>query len=128
MGYALLRRIVDLEGTAFQQIEHRWRPQNLLMQAQVRVLIHDIERRFERLSEAEGEFATLDRRDIYIKLLRRMRLDVRLASFTWKADQLRFIQAVAQFYTDYGAVLRLLKTDFYRGRLADPTIVSNKGA
>lgn len=118
MERTLLRRIVEQEGTAFQQIEHFWRPQNLLMSAQVRVLIHDIERRFERLSEAEGEFETLDRADKYIKLLRRMRLDVRAATFSWKANQLRFIQAVTQFYSDYGAVLRLLKQDQQRGILA----------
>jgi hypothetical protein len=117
--HTLLRRIVEQEGTSFQQIEHFWRPQNLLMSAQVRVLIHDIERRFERLSEAEGELETLDRADKYIKLLRRMRLDVRTATFTWKANQLRFIQAVTQFYSDFGAVLRLLKQDQQRGLLAD---------
>lgn len=120
MGHALLLRLIEQEGDAFQRVENRWRPQNLLFGAQVRVLIQDLESRFARLSEAEPEFSTLDRKDVYIKLLRRMRLDLRTALFTWKADQLRFLQATTQFYSDYGAVLRLLKFDLLRGRLNDP--------
>lgn len=119
MDYTLLRRLVDREGDSFQWIENRWRPANLLMASQVRAIIRDIEGRFERLSEAEVEFATLDRRDVYIKFLRRMRLDLRTALFSWKADQLRFIQAITQFYSSYGSILRLLKFDVLRGKLAD---------
>lgn len=119
MGHALLRRIVELESTAFQQIENRWRPHNLLMLPQVRAIINDIERRYERLSEAETELATLVRSALYVKLVRRMRLFVREATFTWKADQLRFLQAVSHFYSDYGTILRFLKHDFQEGRLAD---------
>ncbi len=89
------------------------------MGTQVRALIRDIESRFERLSEAESEFTLLDRRDLYIKHLRSMRLHVRAAVFSWKADQLKFIQAISHFYSDYGAVLRLLKFDLLRGRLVD---------
>jgi hypothetical protein len=121
VDFPLLRQLIDREGDAFMQIENRWRPRNLLMGAQVRVLIHDLEHRFEHLSEAEPELDKLDRRDRYIKFLRRMRLDLRTATFTWKADQLRFIQAVTQFYSDYGAILRLLKFDLLRGQLGSTT-------
>ena len=119
MGYALLRRLIEQEGRSFQQIENRWRPHNLLMLPQVRAIIHDIERRYELLSEAENELTTLVRSPVYVKLVRRMRLFVREATFTWKADQLRFLQAVSHFYSDYGAILRLLKLDLEQGRLAD---------
>lgn len=61
--------------------------------------------------------ATLDRGSLYVKYLTRMRFYVRQAHFTWKADQLVFIRAVAAFYSDYGAVLRLLKEDSQRGKL-----------
>jgi len=91
----------------------------------MRAIIHDLEARFDRLSEAEDEFSSLDRRDVYIKLLRRMRLDLRTALFTWKADQLRFLQAVTQFYSDYGAILRLLKIDVLRGRIPQTSISAN---
>ena len=121
MDFQLLRQLIDREGDAFMQIENRWRPRDLLMSSQVRVLIHDLERRFERLSEAEEELDKLDRRDTYIKYLRRMRLDLRAATFTWKADQLRFVQVISQFYSDYGAILRLLKFDLLRGQLGQPT-------
>jgi hypothetical protein len=117
--YPLLNAIIEQEGSAFQRIEHRWRPQSLLMLAQVRLLTRDLERRYSLLSAAEPEFGKLQRRDIYITLVRRMRLWVRQASFTWKADHLQFIQAVAFFYRDYGHVLRLLKIDSQRGQLAD---------
>ena len=50
-----------------------------------------------------------------------MRLDLRAATFTWKADQLRFVQVISQFYSDYGAILRLLKFDLLRGQLGQPT-------
>ncbi len=119
MEYALLNEIVEQEGSDFQRITNRWRPHDLLMLPQVRLLLRDIERRFNRLSQAEVEFSKLERRDIYITLVRRMRLWVRQASFTWKSDHLQFLQAIASFYRDYGRVLRLLKFDSARGRLAD---------
>jgi len=121
VDFPLLHQLIDHEGDTLMQIENRWRPRNLLMSAQVRVLIHDIERRYERLSEAEDELDKLDRRDVYIKYLRRMRLDMRASTFSWKADQLRFIQAISQFYSDYGAILRLLKFDLLRGQLGPTT-------
>jgi hypothetical protein len=73
--------------------------------------------RHAQLAEALGEIETLDRASVYIKLFHRMRLQLRKANFTWKSDQMSFIGSMAAFYTDYGAVLRLLKIDEARGRL-----------
>ncbi len=101
------------------RIENRWRPVDLLFLQQVRSLLRDIGERYSFLSAAEGELRSLDRADRYIKHLTRMRLWLRRATYAWKADQLVFIQSVAGFYTDYGAVLRLLKIDEARGLFAD---------
>lgn len=119
MGHALLRQIIEQEGSDFQRLTNRWRPRDLLFLPQVRLLLRDVEAKFELLSQAEPEFGTLDRRDLYLTIVRRMRLWVRQASFTWKSDHLQFLQAVASFYKDYGRVLRLLKLDAQRGLLAD---------
>lgn len=118
-SYPLLNEIVGQEGSDFQRIENRWRPKHLLLLPQVRLLLRDVDRRFDQLSAAEPELETLDRANIYITLVRRMRIWVRQASFTWKSDHLQFIQAIGSFYKDYGNVLRLLKFDAQRGRLAN---------
>lgn len=120
MDYPLLKQLVEQEGRTFQRIDQRWRPSDLLMLPQVRLLLRDIERRYDLLAEAEPEFKKLSRSDLYITMVRRMRLWVRRATFTWKSDQLTFIQLVAKFYKDYGQILRLLKYEQLRGRFADP--------
>ncbi len=80
--------------------------------------------RHARLTEALGEIGTLDRASVYVKLFHRMRLQLRKATYTWRSDQMSFIGAMANFYKDYGAVLRLLKIDEARGRLkTDPLSV-----
>lgn len=119
MGYALLNEIIEQEGSDFQRLNNRWRPTDLLQSQQVRLLLRDLEAKFNLLSQAEGEFATLDRRDIYITIIRRMRLWLRQARFSWKSDHLQFIQAIASFYRDYGRILRLLRIDAQRGRLTE---------
>jgi len=93
----------------------------------VRLVLRDIEQRYYALSAAEDEFSTLERRNIYVTLVRRMRLWVRQASFTWKSDQIAFLQAVTSFYQDYGNILRRLKIEMLRGRLADQPLVNTKG-
>ncbi len=121
MRYRLIRWILEQEGTSFQRIDRRWRPVDLLYLQQVRVLLKDIQNRFEALTAAEEEFQTLDRADLYIRALRQMRGYARAAAFTWKADQLSFIRSVSGFYESYGTVLRLHKTDEARGRFTDET-------
>jgi hypothetical protein len=86
---------------------------------QVRALLADMERRYKRLEGARPELETLERSERYTKLLTRMRLWLRQASYNWKANHLIFIQAVAGFYSEYGILLRYLKFDQTRGRLAD---------
>ena len=117
MEFVRLPKILTEEGTSFQQIENRWRPTDLLFVRQTRALLEDMSWRYQRLAEAEGELSLLDRASSYLKLLRRMRLWMRKANFTWKSDHLQFLQAVSGFYGDYGALFRLLKTDEARGRL-----------
>jgi hypothetical protein len=74
--------------------------------------------RHRRLVVAEDEIRTLNRADKYIAKITRMRLWLRQAHFAWKANHLVFLDSVANFYTDYGAILWLLKTDQARGALA----------
>jgi hypothetical protein len=97
------------------------------MVQQVRGLLQDMSSRYEHLVAAQEEIQTLDRADKFIGYLHRMRLWLRQASFKWKADQLAFVQAVSGFYSDYGAVLRLLKIDQARGRFVEPGTEGLKG-
>lgn len=115
MHYQILPAILDSEGTSFQQIEQRWRPTQLLFLQQVRELLGDMQARYEFVAAAHEELVTLRRPDRYIKLLTTMRLSLREASFQWKADQVRFLRAASQFYSDYGAILRALKFEQARG-------------
>lgn len=91
----------------------------MLFVQQVRALLHDMEQRYRRLDAARPELLTLERAERYIKLLTRMRLWLRQAFYTWKVNQLVFLQATAGFYGEYGQLLRFLKFDQTRGRLAD---------
>lgn len=97
----------------------RWKPVDLLFTQQVRVLLHDMERRYTRLEVARSELETLKSGDRYVKALKRMRLLLRQTFYNWKANQLVFLQATAGFYAEYGQLLRFLKIDQARGRLAD---------
>lgn len=119
MQYRLLPAILEQEGSQFYNISHRWQPKNLIPDPYRRNLLKDAARRFKALSEAEGELRTLDRAHEYVQILRRMRLSTRVAQFAWKYDDLKFLESIASFFTDYGTVLRLLKIDSARGRLND---------
>ena len=119
MLYPRLQRILEEEGPDFQVVQNRWRPLHLLFLQQARVLIHDMERRYKTLDEARPELATLARADRYIKVLTMMRLRLRQAFYTWKANQLVFLEATAGFYAEYGQLLRFLKFDQLRWLLAD---------
>lgn len=127
MALALLPKLLEIEGPEFQQATNRWRPTGLLFSQQPRVLLRDMSWRYERLSAASDEWAHLDRAHVYNKLTQRMRLWLRRAHFTWKSDHLAFLQAVAGFYSDYGAVLRLLKIEQARGRFKDDQSVAKQG-
>ena len=119
MQYQLLPLLLEQEGDQFYNVSKNWRPKNLLPDPFRRNLLKDAERRFKALVEAEGELRSLDRGHVYIQILRRMRLTTRTAQFAWRFDDLKFLESIASFYTDYGTVLRLLKFDSARGRLND---------
>lgn len=120
MDYQLLNWIIEQEGPHFQSVSYRWRPVDLLLTQQEKLLIHDMSRRYKHLEAAEDEIRTLNRADKYIQKLVRMRLYLRTAHYAWKANHLTFLEASAGFYSDYGAVLWLLKTDQARGAFAAP--------
>ena len=122
MAYRLLPWILQQEGDSFQHVERRWRPTNLLYVQQSRALLKDMESRYKHLAAAEDELALLERANVYIQYLQRMRIRLRQAGYVWRLDQLRFIQSVASFYSDYGAILRLLKIDQSRGRFQEPPV------
>lgn len=116
MQYRLLPRILQQEGNQFYQTNRRWQPKNLIPDPYRRNLLRDAQARFEILSEAEDELRTLDRAPLYIQILRRLRLSVRLAQFAWGTDDLKFLESISSFFTDYGTVLRYLKFDEGQGR------------
>ncbi len=120
MRYHYIPLLLEQEGLAFQAIHQRWRPQNLLLLRQVQLILKDIRSRYANLELARDELVSLEYAEKYTKYLRRMRVWVREASFAWHADQLQFLKSVSGFYSDYGAVLRLLKMDELRGKFTEP--------
>lgn len=122
MAYHLVPWILEQEGDSFQKLDRHWRPQNLLFVRQSQTLLQDMQRRYRYLSEAQDELETLDRANVYVQLLTRMRIRLRQAGYVWKLDHLRFMQSVASFYSDYGAIMRLLKIEQSRGRFKEPPV------
>lgn len=123
MQYVFLPWIVEQELPVLHKSDRRWMPRSLFQQAQIRLVLQDMRKRYLWLSEAKDELKTLERGPQYIKLHKRMVFDLRRAYLFWKGDHLAFIRAVAAFYSDYGAVMQLLKQDYDRGKfkLAPPT-------
>ena len=117
MQYRLLPWILDQEQGQFQQINRVWRPTGLLPEPYRRSLLTNIRDRYNTVFSALDEFKTLDRADVYIRLVHRMRLTMKTANYAWRFNDLAFFQAITNFYTDYGTILRLLATDQARGRL-----------
>lgn len=117
MEYRLLPGILEREGAQFYNVTDKWQPKSLIPDPYRRNLLKDAQRRFKALAEAEEEFKSLDRAPLYIQLLRRMRFSVRDAQFAWRFDDLKFLEAIAGFFIDYGMVLRHLRYDKARGRL-----------
>lgn len=121
MQYKYIPWILEQEASTFQAVHQRWRPRDLFLMRQVQLILKDIQSRYANLEVARDEFKLLENASKYFKYLQRMRIWVRDAGFAWKADQLRFLKSVAGFYSDYGAVLRLLKMDQLRGKFSSPT-------
>ena len=120
MRYRILPSILGLEGSDFYRIDRRWQPKDLIPDPYRRNLLKDAQARLNRLQEAEDELQTLERAPVYLRILKRMRLTVRRAQFAWRTDDLAFIQAISEFFSDYGTVLQNLKIDQARGRFGEP--------
>lgn len=123
MRYLVLPTILEQEGPDFYRIERRWQPKTLIPDPYRRDLLKDAQERLDQLEEAEGELQTLDRAPLYIGALKRMRLAVRQAQFAWRTDDLKFLQSITEFFSDYGTVLQNLKVDKARGRFDEPPSV-----
>lgn len=113
----LLPTILREEGTSFYRVDHRWQPKGLIPDPYRRNLLKDAQNRLNRLEEAIDELQQLDRSPLYIKILSRMRVDIKRAQFAWRTDDLEFIRSIAKFFSDYGRVLQNLKIDQARGRI-----------
>lgn len=109
--------LLSEETGTFQRIDNVWRPQDLFMDIQTQVLLKDMVRRYEALQASEVELKTLDRSELLLKRLRSLRLIVKRANFVRRANHLAFAQAVSEFYSAYGEVLRYLRIDQARGKL-----------
>lgn len=117
MEYRLLPSILEQEGAQFYNVTEKWQPKSLIPDPYRRNLLKDAQRRFKVLAAAEDELKSLDRAPLYMQLLRRMRFTVRDAQFSWRFDDLKFLESIARFFTDYGMVLRHLRYEKARGRL-----------
>lgn len=120
MAYTVLPRILQQEGDRFRTTDNVWRPIDLFFLQQARLLLQDMEERYDHLVSATDELQTLTRADVLIRLLTRMRLAVREARYVWKSDHLDFIRTISEFYQSYGMVLRMLRIEQARGRFEAP--------
>lgn len=107
----------DGSGT-FQRGDNVWRPRNLFFEIQTQDLLKDMVKRYETLKESQNELKVLERATMYQQRLREMRLILKKAHFIRRANHLAFAQAVSEFYTAYGQVLRYLRIDKARGKLS----------
>lgn len=123
MQYHYIPWLLEQESDSeFQSVHQRWRPRDLFLMRQVQLILKDMQSRQENLELARDEFQTLEFAAKYDKYIRRIRIWLRDANFSWKADQLRFLKSVAGFYSDYGAILRLLRIDQIRGKFLEPAL------
>ena len=121
MRYSILPELLGEEGPDFYRINRRWQPKDLLVDPYRRNLLLDAQARHSRIREAEDELQTLDRAPLYLRILKRMRLTLRRAQMSWRADDLVFIQAISEFFSDYGTILQNLKIDQARGKFEEPS-------
>lgn len=120
MQYHYIPWILEQEDVSdFMAVKQQWRPKNLFLMRQVQLILKDVLARQANLELAQDEFKTLEYAPKYIKYLRRMRIWSREAKFAWRADQLRFLKAVAGYYSDYGSILKLLRRDQLRGKFTE---------
>ncbi len=118
MQFIHLPKVLKQESGQFFRIDRKWQPKGLIPDPYRRKLLKDVQERYNQLTKAEDEFRSLDRAHLYIQILRRMRLTVKDAQFAWRTDDLKFLESIANFFTDYGTLLRTLKEDEARGLLS----------
>ena len=117
MGTPNLINVLDQELGSFQRIDNVWRTQHLFLPIQTQQLVKDMNRRYALVEASTEEFKTLERSSFYLKSVRQLGFILRRAKYVRLANQLAFGQAVANFYTVYGNILRYLKIDQARGHL-----------
>lgn len=127
MQYPNLQRILRQEGTHFQDVTDIWKPTQLLFVAQVRKLLDDMQGKFNEVSSSSEELQNLPRSDRYFKQLTDMRLALREANFSWKANQVRFINAASRFYSSFAEMLRFLRWEAQAGTFSQPVVKHLKG-
>jgi hypothetical protein len=114
--YQILPGLLKEEGPDFYRIDRRWQPRDLLVDPYRRNLLLRAKATLLQIQGAEEELQTLDRSPLYQRILKRMRLTVRRAQVAWRADDLAFIRAISEFFSDYGTILQNLKIDQARGK------------
>jgi hypothetical protein len=117
VGTPQLLDLLSQEAGSFQRLDSKWRPKDLFFELQTQELLKDMFRRYAALKAAEDELRTLDRSELFFKYLHQMEFILRRAKFVRRFNHLAFGQAVAEFYTAFGQVLRYLKINQARGRL-----------
>lgn len=116
MLYTQIPKILDQEGTDFYRIENRWQPKDLIPGPYRQDMLKDVQGKLNQLSAAEDELQLLDRAPLFVGILKNLRVVVRQAQFSWRVDDLKFLQAISEFYSNYGIVLKHLKYEQARGR------------
>jgi hypothetical protein len=119
--FVLLPRILDQLGDSFYRVDRTWQPKDLIPDPYRRNLLKNAQEKYNQLTAAEDEFKALQRAHFYVQVLRRMRLTIKDAQFAWNFDDLKFLESIANFFTDYGILLRVLKEDEARGKLSPTT-------
>lgn len=116
MRYRLLPWILEQEGSDFRRIDRGWQPKNLIPDPYGRNMLKDVQAKLSALEGAEDEFQTLERSALLIGILKKLRLVVRQAQFSWRTDDLKFLTSISEFYSNYGIVLQHLNHERARGR------------
>lgn len=116
MHFVVLPTVLEQEGPDFYRITHGWKPKALLPDPFRRGLLKDAQERLSLLEDAEDELQGLDRAPMLVGALKRMRLSVRQAQFSWRVNDLKFLQSISEFFSDYGIILQNLKVEKARGR------------
>jgi len=116
--YQHILKILEREKSSdFQSVYQGWRPKDLLFLRQVTVLLQDMAYRLESLDQAKRELRQLgENSGRYMLYIQRLKLHLRACNFAWRSNQVTFLVSAADFYRDYGAVLRLLRIDQLRGK------------